>query len=118
MKSEIIIAIFGLAAAGFIGYTEGYDSCERKHEKAQAELQAQHEKKVREVTDALEAARRAESVARADTARMRKQVADLKRKADTPDREFGARCAELAVGCRELLERVKPLVGVCERTLR
>ena len=40
MRSEIIITILGAAACAFIGYTEGYDTCQRRHDKALAEAQA------------------------------------------------------------------------------
>ena len=40
MKTEIIIGLLGAAAIAFIGYTEGFDACQRKHDKALSEAQA------------------------------------------------------------------------------
>lgn len=36
MRTEVIIAICGLAASAFIGYIEGFDACQRANERAVA----------------------------------------------------------------------------------
>lgn len=118
MKTEIIITILGLAAAGFVGYTEGFDACQDKHEKAEASLRAKHEQEIQSINQALAEARRAESAARSDTERMRRQSAALRRSAATPASEQCARFAELAVRCKDLVDRAAVGLGYCDSVLR
>lgn len=118
MRTEIIIAVLGLAAAGFVGYTEGFDACQRKHERVETELRVKHEKEVQEINAALAEARRAESAARSDTERMRRQSAALRRSAQTPAAVECARFAELAVRCKDLVDRAATGLGFCDSVLR
>jgi ATPase subunit of ABC transporter with duplicated ATPase domains len=118
MKTEILIAVLGAAAIAFVGYTEGYSACQAKHEKEAAQLRAQHDKQVQEINEALAEARRAESAARSDTDRMRRQVAALRKAADSPASERCAGFAELAVRCKDLVDRAGTALEFCDRALK
>ena len=86
-------------------------------ERAEAE-RASWDEKLRGVESRLADLRRDESSARAESERLRKQVARLQRDAKTSEAIFGARLAELAVRQKELIDRAGIGLEFCAEVLR
>lgn len=86
-------------------------------ERAEAERTAWDEK-LRKVESRLAGLRRDESSARAESERLRKQVAKLQRDAKTADAVFSARLADLAVRQKELVDRAGIGLEFCAEILR
>lgn len=86
-------------------------------ERAEAERIAWDEK-LRSVEYRLADLRRDESSARAESERLRQQVAKLQRGAKTSEAVFGARLAGLAVRQKELIDRASVGLEFCSEVLR
>lgn len=86
-------------------------------ERAEAE-RASWDEKLRSVESRLADLRRDESSARAESDRLRKQVAKLQRDAKTADAVFSARLADVAVRQKELIDRARIGLEFCAEVLR
>lgn len=86
-------------------------------QRAEAERIAWDEK-LRSVESRLASLRRDESSARAESDRLRKQVAKLQRDAKTAEAVFSARLADVAVRQKELIDRAGIGLEFCAEVLR
>lgn len=106
----------------FYGYGKGEAVAEYRQlaasNKRLAETIDYYQEKQSEQLKAMEALRRSESAARSDSERMRLRVAELEKRASTPETKFAVRCLDTLRRSKEIIDRDTGIIEFCGKILK